>query len=95
MLFRSLYNRRKVEAELILTDLRTSQVVWKGRRQVVGGEGDGDVLQGLVVGVAKNKMREEHAALAEVMVAGLPWCPREAPPAPPPTPLPPAPAPAP
>jgi len=90
-----IYNRRKVEAELILTDLRTSAVVWKGRRNFVGGEGDDKVIGGLITGIAKNKMREEHAALAEIMVAGMPWCPREAPPAPPPTPLPPAPAPTP
>lgn len=91
------YNRRKVEVELILTDVRSGEVVWKdtrsfatdGAANLSGKNALGNVLGGVVDGAVRSNMANEHQQLANQMANVMPWCPREPPPPPsPPPPLP-------
>ena len=85
-----IYNRRTVDLEVVLTDLRTGQEVWRDRQKVVSDDDNLraktglDVLSGVVRGVAKGDMTKEHVRMADVVAARLPWCPREPLPPPPP-----------
>lgn len=94
------YNRRTVDAEIIVTDLRTGEVIWKDRQRVVTDDQNFNaktglgVLAGAVQGVVKGDMTKEHIKLADVLANRMPWCPRQSPPPPPVEPAaPPAPAP--
>lgn len=91
------YNRRSIDAEIVVTDLRTGNVIWKDRQRVVsddqnfGAKTGLGVLAGAVQGVVKSDMTKEYIRLADVLVNRMPWCPRQAPPPPPPPPAGPAP----
>lgn len=99
-LITGVYNKRTVAAEVIVTDLRTGEVIWKDEQKFTASEMHQSkygiqVLAGAVEGMVKSDMQKEHAQLAEMLANRLPWCPREAPPPPPAAPAPAAPAPAP
>jgi hypothetical protein len=84
------YNSRKVDAEIIVTDLRTGEVIWKDRQRIAtddqnfGAKKGIDFLAGAVQGVVKADMTKEHILMADTLVNRMPWCPRQAPPPPPP-----------
>lgn len=88
------YNRRTVEVEMVVTDLRSGQVVWTDRYKHVTEDQNFkaktglDVLGGVIQGAVKQDMNKEHAVVSDVLIGRLPWCPREAPPPPPPAPAP-------
>lgn len=84
-----IYNRRTVDVEIVVTDLRSGQVVWTDRYKHVTEDQNFkaktglDVLGGVIQGAVKQDMNKEHAVVADVLVGRLPWCPRENPPPPP------------
>lgn len=86
------YNKRTVVAEIVVTDLRSGEVIWKDEQRFttsdsnLGAKYGVQVLAGAIEGVAKSDMTKEHATLADMLANRLPWCPREAPAPPPPPP---------
>ena len=91
-----IYNRRNLEADIVLTDLRSGKVIWTDRQKIVTDDTNLkaktglDVLGGVVAGAIQHDMKKEHNALADVFASRFPWCPRQAPPPPPPPPADPA-----
>jgi hypothetical protein len=77
-----IYNRRTLEAQVTLTDVRTGVAIWSNR-EVVHGEDSTHVKYGIdaAIGVARgiqaSKLERESATLANILVGRMPWCPRE------------------
>lgn len=89
-----IYNRRTVEVEVMLTDLRSGEVIWKETRKVVtdsaanvgGKAGLANFVAGAVDGLARADLTKEHQNVAAQLANAMPWCPREPPPPPAPSP---------
>ncbi len=77
-----IYNRRTLDAELVLTDVRTGNVIWKYRDRVTGEDSASakngmSLLASAVHGVERANLQREAATLANIAVNRMPVPPRE------------------
>ena len=77
-----IYNRRTLEANLVLTDVRTGAVIWTYRDKVTGeDQSNPKTGLGLAMSVARGvdraNLNREVNVFANVAASNMPRCPRE------------------